>query len=90
MTDPAIRYARELLEDNGYVVLRAKSYRQAQERQRVAEVYRRCEEEAAEHARAWARDCLAEQRRLADRCTFLYGAAIAAGATPEELRGGFQ
>lgn len=36
---------------------------------------------------AWARDCLAEQRRLADRCTFLYGAARAAGCTESELRG---
>ncbi|QQM15293.1 hypothetical protein SEA_POUND_135 [Mycobacterium phage Pound] len=85
-----IEEAKDLLKLNGYVVLKEKSYRQAQERQRAAEAYMRCEEEAAEHARAWARDCFAEQRRLADRCTFLYGAAIAAGATPEELRGGFQ
>lgn len=83
----AIADARKLLESCGYVVLREKSYRAAQERQRVAETRRKCEEEAAEHARAWARDCLAEQRRLAERCTFLYGAARAAGCTESELRG---
>lgn len=82
-----IDIARRLLGSHGYVVLRAKSYRQAQERQRVAEALRRSEEQAAEHARAWARECLTEQRRLAERCTFLYGAAIAAGATRRDLSG---
>jgi hypothetical protein len=79
--------ARTLLEANGYVMLKQKSYRQAQERQRVAECYRDREIEAAEHARAWARDCLAEQRRLGERCTFLYGAARAAGCSVDDLRG---
>lgn len=78
--------ARALLEANGFVVLREKSYRQAQERQRVAEAYRAAEEQAAEHARAWARDCLTEERRLRDRLTFVYGVAQAHGATVEELR----
>lgn len=79
--------AKAKLKEAGYVVLKEKSYRQAQERQRVAECYRDREIEAAEHARAWARDCLAEQRRLGERCTFLYGAARAAGCTVEELGG---
>jgi hypothetical protein len=83
----AIATARNLLESNGYVVLRERSHRLAQERQRVAEALRESEERAAEHARAWARDCLAEQRRLAERCTFLYGAARAAGCTDADLRG---
>ncbi len=88
MTAPdAIAEARKLLEANGFVVLRAKSYRQAQERQRVAECYRDAEIRAAEQARTWARDCLKEERRLAERCTFLYGAAMAAGCTEAELRG---
>lgn len=82
-----IASARQVLEANGYVVLREKSYRQAQERQRVAQVRRECEEEAAEHARQWARDCLKAERRLAERCTFLYGAARAAGCTEADLRG---
>lgn len=82
-----IASARQVLEANGYVVLREKSYRQAQERQRVAQVRQQCAEEDAKHARAWARDCLKEERRLAERCTFLYGAARAAGCTESELRG---
>lgn len=76
-----------LLESHGFVVLREKSYRAAQERQRRAECYRDSEIRAAESARAWALDCLKEERRLAERCTFLYGAAMAAGCTAEQLRG---
>ncbi|MBU8819569.1 hypothetical protein KL864_27155 [Mycolicibacterium goodii] len=83
----AITDARLLLESYGYVVLREKSYRQAQERQRVAEALRRAAEEDAERARQWALNCLEAERRLFERCTFLYGAAIAAGATPDDLRG---
>ena len=82
-----VEIARAIMERAGYVVLKAKSYRQAQERQRIAECYRDREIEAADSARAWARDCLNEERRLRDRCTFLYGAARAHGATVEELRG---
>lgn len=82
----AVTAARQLLEANGFVVLREKSYRQAQERQRVAECYRRAAEDDAEHARAWARDCLTEERRLRDRITFIYGVARARGATDDELR----
>lgn len=79
--------ARALLESQGYVVLRAKSYRQAQERQRVAEAYQRAAEEDAENTRRWALDCLNQERKLRDRCTFLYGVARAHGATVEELGG---
>lgn len=82
-----IEEAKSLLKAEGYVVLKEKSYRQAQERQRVAEALRAAEERATEHAREWARDCLAEERRLADRLTFLYGKAIEHGATMEELAG---
>lgn len=85
MTD--IDEALKIVKDAGYVVLKAKSYRQAQERQRVAEVRAQCAAEEAEGNRAWARDCLAEQRRLADRLTFVYGVARAHGASVEELRG---
>lgn len=90
MRDPTadeIAMARKILESTGHVVLRRKSYQQAQERQRVAECYRDSEIRAAESARAWARDCLAEERRLAGRCTFLYGLARAKGATVEECAG---
>lgn len=86
-TEHEVDFAKAILKQAGYVVLREKSYRQAQERQRVAECYRDSEIRAAESARAWAVDCLTEERRLRDRCTFLYGAAMARGASVEELRG---
>lgn len=73
MTAEAVERAKATLESLGYVVLREKSYRQAQERQRVAEALRAAEEDAAESARAWARDCLAQERRMRDRITHLYG-----------------
>lgn len=79
--------AERLLRASGRVVLREKSYRQAQERQRIAEALRQAAEEDAERARAWARDCLTEERRLRERLTFVYGVAQAHGATVDELRG---
>jgi hypothetical protein len=75
------------LEAEGYVVLRAKSYRQAQERQRVAEALRQSAEEQVESTHRWAEVAFAEQRRLADRLTFVYGVARSLGATDEDLRG---
>ena len=71
----------------GYVVIKAKSYRQAQERQRVAEALREHAAEDARSARVWAHNCLDEERRLRDRLTFVYGVATAKGATVEELAG---
>lgn len=75
------------LEGRGYVVLKEKSYRAAQERQRVAECYKRSAEDERDRAFVWARDCLHAERRLSERCTFLYGVASRHGATDEELRG---
>lgn len=82
-----VETAVEALESIGYVVLKAKSYRQAQERQRVAEAYKLAAIDEAKRAREWALDCLAEERRLRERLTFVYGVARAKGATDEELRG---
>lgn len=82
-----VEWAKKRLEGEGYVVLRAKSYRQAEERRRVAQARVFWAEDVAETARIWARDCLAEERRLRDRCTHLYGLAARYGATDEELRG---
>lgn len=86
----AITDARLFLESYGYVVLREKSYRQAQERQRVAEALRRAAEEDAASARRWAQETLHNEiRDLYARCTFLYGEALARGATCDELKGGW-
>ncbi len=87
MSDPfdGVREARALLESQGFVVLREKSYRQAQERQRVADCMARMEAESAEHAREWARAILDGERILRDRCTYLYGLAASLGASDNEL-----
>lgn len=79
--------ALETVHTAGYVTVKAKSYAAARERLRVANALRESEERAADSARAWALDCLNEQRRLADRLTFVYGVARAHGATVEELSG---
>jgi len=70
----------------GYVVLKEKSYRQAQERQRVAEALKQAAERNRKDAYRWAESCLTEERRLSDRLTFVYGVAQQHGATTEELR----
>lgn len=57
-------------------------------RARDAERRLEFEVERSEHTREWAQDAFKEERRLADRCTFLYGMAIKHGATPDSLRDG--
>lgn len=71
----------------GYVALKEKSYRQAQERQRVAEALRRAAEEEMERKQRWVESEHAEHRRILDRLTFVYGVARAHGATEQELAG---
>lgn len=87
MSSDHIDDAKDTLRSAGYVVLKEKSYRQAQERQRRAECYQDAAEQARDSASAWARDCLTEERRLRDRLLFVYGVARAKGATVEELAG---
>lgn len=81
-----IERAKLTLQAAGYVVLRSKSYRQAQERQRIAEALKQCAEEDRESTRRWAEGAFDEQRRLSDRLTFVYGVARAHGATEKDLR----
>ena len=71
----------------GYVTIKAKSYRAAQERQRIAECLMRRAEEEAKGNRAWAVNCLDDSRLVRDRLTFVYGVARAHGATVEDLTG---
>jgi hypothetical protein len=44
------------------------------------------EQEHNENTRQWALQAFADQRRISDRCTYLYGLAVKHGATDEELR----
>lgn len=84
MTD--IEHALETVRAAGYVAIKATSYRNAQERQRIAQVQRQCAEEDAERARNWARDCLERERETRDRVTEIWTLAQAHGATIDDLR----
>lgn len=87
ISDTRINEAKAILTQSGYVVLKQKSYQRAQERQRIAECYRRSAEEEVASVRTWAQEAYQQTRDLMARCTFLYGAARAHGATMDELRG---
>lgn len=82
---PNGRAVVEALIADGWTIQRAETVRRAYDRVMIAEHREQWADAAAESARSWAHEAFREQRRLAERCTFLYGAAIAAGATPEEL-----
>ncbi|MCP2195675.1 hypothetical protein, partial [Williamsia deligens] len=69
MSNTTIESAKKLLAQHGYVVLREKSYRQAQERQRCAEALRRAAEEHAARNQRWVEDKVGpEMRFYRDRC----------------------
>ncbi len=76
---------RQQLKDAGWVILREKSYRQAQERQRVAEALFESAERDRESAYVWARECCAEERRLGARLAVVFAAAASLGVTTRQL-----
>ena len=80
--------ALEIVRAAGYVAIKEKSYRAAQERQRIAHARQDWAEKDAESARVWANNCLDEERRLRERLMFVWGLAQSHGATVEELRNG--
>lgn len=87
-TDREISIAKQILTASGHVVLKAKSYQHAQERQRVAQALAEWETRERRSIQRWAYDELCpEIRSLRERVTFLYGAARAAGCTVEDLSG---
>lgn len=84
--DSQLDKAAELVRGNGFVVLRERSYRAAQERQRIAEARMNDAIDQRDHQRGWMEnEVFPRERLLADRVTFLYGAARAHGATVDEL-----
>jgi len=87
MTTQGVIDAKAYLEETGHVVLKATSYRRAQERQHLAEARRAWAEQQAASSERWARGCLDNERHLRERCTYLYGLAASLGATPEQLTG---
>jgi len=84
---PELEKALELVKASGYTVVTNRSYAAAQARLAAARCYLESEQRATRSAEAWAGKALDEQRRLADRLTFVYGVARSHGATVEELRG---
>lgn len=85
MPDDFLAKMKAKLEASGYVVLKAASYRRAQDRQHTAEALLASQERENEHTRQWAHRAFDEQRRLSDRCTYLYGLAASLGASDEQL-----
>lgn len=83
----AIDEAKALLRASGYVVLREASHRHAQRERLITQARADWEIQRAQSVERWALDCLHEERRLRDRLTFVYGVAVAHGATLDDLRG---
>lgn len=80
-----LQRALALVKSSGFVAVTAKSYRASQGRQRIAKCMELAERDRREGAEAWARDCCAEERRVRERLTFVYGVARAHGASVREL-----
>jgi len=85
--DESVRAALETARAAGYVSVKESSYRRSQERQRMAEVREASEREHNVSTAAWANKAYDEQRRLADRLTFVYGVARSLGASVDDLAG---
>ncbi|MCU1592451.1 MAG: hypothetical protein JWP11_3707 [Frankiales bacterium] len=84
----AVDEAKALLETSGYVVLKEKSYRQAQERQRIARVMQESAEQRYEHQQAWlARAVFPWERHLVQRVDHLARLATRLGAKDEDWAG---
>lgn len=79
--------AKERLRAWGYRVVKERTYENLRQRWLGAES--RVEHEASmrESTERWAHKAFEEQRRLADRLTFVYGVARARGASVQELSG---
>jgi len=79
---------KRILEEEGYVVVKARTYRNLQEKVRALKAQLDWEAAATASAEQWGRDAHVEQRRLVDRIVFVYGEARAAGCSVEQLAGG--
>jgi len=74
-----------MIRDGNNVIITAKTYENLHQRILNLEMQLHHAERDRESTMAWARNACAEERRLADRLTFVYGVARAHGATVEEL-----
>lgn len=87
MNPEFLQKVKKKLAEEGYTVVKTKSYLAAQRRQRGADMQRQAAEEHAEAQKQWAYKIHDEVRELRERITFVYGVARAHGATHEELSG---
>lgn len=85
MTDQEEARAKEMLERNGYTVIKTKTYLREKEMRRRAESRLEWEKERNEGTYHWANRAFDEQRRLSDRITYVYGVAKEYGAPDEKL-----
>lgn len=82
--------AKQLLERNGYTVLRTKSWQNTLREFAIARSELEWERKEAERTRRWAQQELCGRiNKLSDRVTHLYGLARARGASSAELQGRF-
>lgn len=79
--------AKQMLEANGYVVVKQKSYVALLTRLAVARAEARFERRERASQREWAEEMARESTRLRDRISFLYRTAMAFGASIDDLRG---
>lgn len=81
-----VEEAKAVLKAAGYVVVREKSYRQAQTRQAIHQREVQWANDQMESNRRWVQARVDEERRIVARCSYLYGLASALGATEAQLR----
>lgn len=84
---PDVADAIRLLNANGYAVVKSASRRAAQRAKARTEADLDRALRDLDRTQEWGESLGTEARRLADRASFLYEAAIAHGATREELAG---
>lgn len=71
----------------GWTIIRTRSHQRTLEELRAARAGWQNEIVRRKDTEGWAHDSLDEERRLRDRCTYLYGLAARLGATDEQLQG---
>src|SRR5690349_7167039 len=77
--------AKMVLQGEDYVVLRSKSYEHTLRELDRARNRLAFEQESAEHARRWAKQAFAEERRLADRLDRVIAAAASLGVSIQAI-----
>lgn len=83
----SVEIAKAELEAAGYTVVKSTTYRRLLRRIQVLGADLEFEKKNSAATTRWAKSAFDEQKRLAERLTFVYGEARAAGCSVEQLRG---